>query len=129
MARRGKPKKKFRMTFREFINLPGWKTRAYIRAEVEDTSSKKIEKNEYNDGTNYRLPHPDLTFSLGDCSSDIHLEFDTYDYDEMENNLYKAEMIYQAAKAFRAALKKEMKLFQSRRAKLLKEGVKEKNID
>ena len=122
-------KKKHRIEFREFLNLPGWKTRAYVMAVVEDTSKRDTKVRNDRDPSTYNIPHPDLVFNIGDCSADVHLEFDTWDPLEADNNIHKAEVIYQAAKKFRDAMKKEMALYKKRRAALIKKGIKEKDIN
>ena len=99
-----------RVCVRRFLNRPGFHAGAYVLAEVQDTSEKKLQLKEG------RLcnPEPHLKLELADCSRRIDFEFDIDTPEDVRNSLHKLDTLTGAIERFRAGLLEEAALYRKR---------------
>lgn len=93
------PERSYHMYRREFLNMPGKGSHAHLIMAVEDTSGKENREN-----SRYWT---EIEFSVADCGSQIHLEFDLSDYENRKNAMFKAVTLRDALDDFVKALKAE----------------------
>lgn len=103
-----------RVDHREFLNLPGFHTGAYVLAYVEDTSKRGLEsygEERYN-------PHPRLLLQIADCENHISLEFDISSPHQRQNSFHKVQELIDALEAFKAGMAEECRLYRCRQREL-----------
>ncbi len=81
---------------REFLNKETWHSHAHIIAAVPKVDGRKSEQ---------WVDSPSL--SLADCSRLIDLDFGWYDEKELDNSLYKLDLLYKIITQFRSEFKKQ----------------------
>jgi hypothetical protein len=96
---------------REFLNIPGFHSTAYVHAEVTNTSP------EFNSDGTENLEVGYLSFTLSDCTRQIHLSLDMHGQEERNNTRYKLDLLMKSMNDFYAAAVAEMDLADSRQAK------------
>jgi hypothetical protein len=90
-----------RVDERTLLNRPTFDGGAYVRAFVEDTSSRQLRR---------RPPSPRLRLRIADCANQIALEFSVDSPELRENSLHKIETLIAALERFRAGLVAEAEL-------------------
>jgi len=91
-----------RVDERVSLNYPEFDGGAYVRAFVEDTSTRRIRR--------HRLPSPRLKLRITDCTNQIHLEFSVDSPESRANSLHKIETLLETLERFRAGLQAEAEL-------------------
>jgi hypothetical protein len=107
-----------RVCERRFLNKPGFHAGAYVRAELEDTSSRVPTCSKQGVWFN---PEPEVTLELKDCSRSIYLEFDWDTIDGRRNSLHKLDVLVDALTRLRAGLVVEQRLYVERERRIRRE--------
>lgn len=111
---------KARVCEQHFLNLPGFHAGAYVRAYVEDTSERGIEKADYGD-REYN-PEPRMILEIADCTNRIDLEFELDSAVRRQNSFHKIDTLIEALQVFRAGLAEESTLYKQRERQMRGEG-------
>lgn len=98
-----------RVNRREFLNLPGFHSGAYVMAYVEDTSERGPADGEC--GAN---PDPRMLLQIADCVKHIDLEFDIYSSHQRQNSFHKIQTLIDALEEFKAGMAEESTLYKRR---------------
>jgi hypothetical protein len=108
-----------RVDERHFLNLPGFHGGAFVRAYVEDTSERALER----DPQSGRVcnSEPRLTLEIADCERRIELEFELYNAVRRMNSFHKIDTLIAALVAFRDGMAEEARLYRARDAAILAE--------
>ncbi len=89
---------------REFLNLPGFHSTAYIYAEVERTKGN----DEYA---------ADCELALSDCSRKITISIDLGSPDDRTNSIHKLDTLIETLTHFRRAVRRECQVQARREAR------------
>lgn len=108
-----------RVDERHFLNLPGFHGGAFVRAYVEDTSARSIERDRRS-GRPYNT-EPRMILEIADCERRIELEFEIYNALRRKNSFHKIDTLIAALEAFRDGMAAEAALYRARDAEILGE--------
>ena len=108
-----------RVDERHFLNLPGFHGGAFVRAYVEDTSERALERDP-RFGRAYNV-EPRLILEIADCERRIELEFELYNAVRRMNSFHKIDTLIAALVAFRDGMADESRLYRARDAAILAE--------
>jgi hypothetical protein len=86
----------YRCVERHFLNLPGFNSGAYIRAEVKDSSEKET-----------RRRYSEVVLEIADCDRHINLEFNLSDAAERMNSFHKIDTLLSTLTKMREAMSEE----------------------
>lgn len=84
---------------RSLLNLPGHHSTAAIVAEVKDTGD--LEWKADDDG--YKIV-PTITCAITDCDNKVNIEFDVQTANQLENSLYKVDVMLDALTKLREGM-------------------------
>jgi len=96
---------------REFINLPGFHSTAYVYAEVE----RSTRSDEYA---------ATCTLALSDCSRKISISIDLDSPGERQNSLHKLDVLIETLIEFRRAVRRECIAQERRESKAVPDQAK-----
>ena len=108
-----------RVDERHFLNLPGFHGGAFVRAYVEDTSRRPLERDERS-GRPYNT-EPRMILEIADCERRIELEFEIYNAVRRMNSFHKIDTLIAALEAFRDGMAAEAALYRARDAEIVAE--------
>jgi hypothetical protein len=108
-----------RVDERHFLNLPGFHGGAFVRAYVEDTSERALERDPQSGRACNSEPR--LMLEIADCERRIELEFELYNAVRRMNSFHKIDTLIAALVAFRDGMAEEARLYRARDAAILAE--------
>lgn len=98
----------YRMSKREFLNLPNFYSGANVIARVEDTSGYP------NDSENREWTYGDYKLEIYDCYKRIHVYVNLSSPEERENSVHKLDLLLGTIQEFRDAIAAEVESIESR---------------
>jgi hypothetical protein len=109
-----------RVDERQFLNLPGFYSGAYVVAYVEDTEARALEYHTDCDGCE-TCPYnfePKIVLEIADCSRRISLDFDIDSDEGRANSLHKLDTLIAALRVFREGIVAEFEPYDRREREL-----------
>jgi hypothetical protein len=86
---------------RSLLNLPGHHTTAAIVAEIDNTEDEPLFPKPNEDGYGMQ---PNITCRITDCDDAVNIDFDVKTANQLENSLYKVDVMVESLMALREGL-------------------------
>lgn len=101
-----------RINERHLLNLPGYHGSAMVGAWLENTESRRLERDDGGRWRNTIVPRAILEIS--DCATEIELDIDLHSEGRRINALHKVTMLVRAIERFREGLIAEIEIARAR---------------